>query len=106
MFMAENCLKLKKGSAPKIVERFQNRQGIETIEGFKEMMVTITKHNEDYDEVKILTLWETEAAFKDWLNSDVFKAAHQKVRSHQEDAESPILNNKVSKYEIAYKFVK
>lgn len=106
MFMAENCLKLKKGSAPKIVERFQNRQGIETIEGFKEMMVTITKHNEDYDEVKILTIWEAEDAFKNWLKSDVFKEAHQNVKDNNEDKESPILNNKVSTYSIAYKYVK
>lgn len=105
MFMAENCLKLKKGSSEKIAERFQKRQGIESINGFKDMLVTITNQTEDYDEVKILTIWETESAFKDWLNSDVFKEAHQNVKRSNEDEESPILNNKVSTYTIAYKYV-
>lgn len=37
MFMAENCLKIKKGKSESVVERFKNRQGIDTIEGFKDM---------------------------------------------------------------------
>lgn len=106
MFMAENCLKLKKGSSESIIDRFQKRQGIETINGFKDMMVTVTNKTEDYDEVKILTIWEDEDAFKNWLKSDVFKEAHQNVKDNNEDKESPILNNKVSTYSIAYKYVK
>lgn len=72
-FMAENKLKLDKGTAQDIIERFYTRHGIETLEGFKGMFVTNTKEQPDYDEVKILTLWESEQAFIDWLQSDVFK---------------------------------
>ncbi len=39
MFMAENRLQLQKGSAEETIERFYNRQGIETIEGFQQMFL-------------------------------------------------------------------
>ena len=51
-FMAENKLKLDKGTAQDIIERFYTRHGIETLEGFKGMFVTNTKEQPDYDEVK------------------------------------------------------
>lgn len=38
MFMAENRLQLQKGSAEETIERFYNRQGIETIEGFQQCL--------------------------------------------------------------------
>ena len=45
------------------------------------MFVTQTLEQEDFDEVKILTVWKSKQAFTDWLKSDVFKAAHKHVRS-------------------------
>lgn len=104
MFMAENYLQLKKGSAKETAARFNNRQGIENIKGFKDMIVTITNDTNDVDEVKILTIWESKDAFNNWLHSDEFKNAHKNVRQHSEDSESPILKNEVSTYEIAYKY--
>ncbi|MDT0698534.1 antibiotic biosynthesis monooxygenase [Staphylococcus chromogenes] len=104
MFMAENCLKIKKGKSESVVERFKNRQGIDTIEGFKDMLVTVTNETEDYDEVKILTIWQSKDAFKNWLHSDAFKEAHQKARNNKGNEESPIINNKVTTYTIAYKY--
>lgn len=47
--MAENKLKLDKGTAEKTIERFYMRQGIETIEGFKEMFVTKTNNLKEFD---------------------------------------------------------
>lgn len=85
MFMAENRLELKKGSAKETAERFNKRQGIENIKGFKDMMVTITNDTNDVDEVK---------------------NAHKNVRQHSEDSESPILKNEVITYEVAYKYKK
>lgn len=105
-FMAENKLKLDKGTAQGIIERFYTRHGIETLEGFKGMFVTNTKEQPDYDEVKILTLWESEQAFIDWLQSDVFKKAHKNVRHQSADASSPILENVVKKYDIGYQYFK
>ena len=52
MFMAENKLKLDKGTAEKTIERFYMRQGIETIEGFKEMFVTKTNNLKEFVNVK------------------------------------------------------
>ena len=40
MFMAENKLTLTKGTAQETMQRFHQRQGIETIDGFIEMYVT------------------------------------------------------------------
>ncbi|WP_061826613.1 antibiotic biosynthesis monooxygenase, partial [Staphylococcus aureus] len=61
---------------------------------------------EDFDEVKILTVWKSKQAFTDWLKSDVFKAAHKHVRSKNEDESSPIINNKVITYDIGYSYMK
>ncbi|MBU5271298.1 antibiotic biosynthesis monooxygenase [Staphylococcus caprae] len=105
-FMAENKLKLDKGTATGIIERFYTRHGIETLEGFKGMFVTKTQEQDDFDEVKILTLWESEQAFTDWLKSDVFRKAHKNVRHQSADATSPILENVVKKYDIGYKYFK
>lgn len=105
MFMAENKLKLKKGSAEQTTQRFYNRQGIQNIKGFVDMLVTITNKLNDIDEVKILTIWESQQAFEDWLNSNEFKEAHKNVRINNEDGNSPILESSVSTYSIAYKYL-
>lgn len=105
-FMAENKLQLVKGTAKETVERFYQRQGIETIDGFVGMFVTTTNETEDYDEVKILTLWDSEDAFKAWLKSDVFKNAHKNVRHKSQDEQSPILSNAVITYSIGYSYFK
>lgn len=97
MFMAENRLQLQKGSAEETIERFYNRQGIETIEGFQQMFVTKTLNTEDTDEVKILTIWESEDSFNNWLNSDVFKEAHKNVR-----LKVMTMDSKVQYYQIKY----
>lgn len=81
MFMAENKLTLQKGTAEATMKRFHRRQGIETIDGFIEMYVTQTNGLKEYDEVKILTVWQSEAAFREWLGSDVFKASHKMLGS-------------------------
>ncbi len=97
MFMAENRLQLQKGGAEETIERFYNRQGIETIEGFQQMFVTKTLNTEDTDEVKILTIWESEDSFNNWLNSDVFKEAHKNVRLKSDDD-----GQQVQYYQIKY----
>ncbi|HAR5347270.1 TPA: staphylobilin-forming heme oxygenase IsdI [Staphylococcus aureus] len=108
MFMAENRLQLQKGSAEETIERFYNRQGIETIEGFQQMFVTKTLNTKDTDEVKILTIWESEDSFNNWLNSDVFKEAHKNVRLKSDDdgQQSPILSNMILATTIKNKHIK
>lgn len=105
MFMAENKLKLKKGSAEQTTQRFYNRQGIQNIKGFIDMLVTITNKLSDIDEVKVLTIWESQQAFEDWLKSNEFQEAHKNVRTSKEDDNSPILENSVSTYSIVYKYI-
>lgn len=105
MYMAENKLKLNKGTAEETIKRFYVRQGIETIEGFKEMYVTQTNNTDKYDEVKVLTIWQSEQSFKNWLKSDVFKNAHKNVRNQSEDQQSPIQENTVTTYNIGYHYV-
>lgn len=104
MFMAENRLELVKGHADKVIERFYNRQGIESVDGFQQMFVTKTQGLEDKDEVKVITIWESEDSFKNWLQSDAFKNAHKNVRHRKTDEESPIISNNVFKYDVGYHF--
>ncbi len=61
------------------------------------MFVTKTLNTEDTDEVKILTIWESEDSFNNWLNSDVFKEAHKNVR-----LKVMTMDSKVQYYQIKY----
>ncbi|RCL45296.1 MAG: antibiotic biosynthesis monooxygenase [Candidatus Thioglobus sp.] len=56
--------------------RFEQRAGqIESQPGFKRMQ--ILKPHSDQAPYVVYTEWQSEAAFKQWLGSDDFKAAHQ-----------------------------
>lgn len=56
--------------------RFQKRAGqIEKQTGFKRMQI-LRPHSPDTPYV-VYTEWESEQAFKSWVGSDDFKAAHQ-----------------------------
>ena len=61
------------------------------------MFVTKTLNTEDTDEVKILTIWESEDSFNNWLNSDIFKEAHKNVR-----LKVMTMDSKVQYYQIKY----
>ena len=69
------------------------------------MFVTKTLNTKDTDEVKILTIWESEDSFNNWLNSDVFKKLIKcTFKSDDDGQQSPILSNKVFKYDIGYHY--
>ncbi|WP_460994077.1 antibiotic biosynthesis monooxygenase family protein, partial [Staphylococcus aureus] len=75
-------------------------------EGFDGRFVTQTVEQEDFDEVKNVTVWKSKQDVTDWLTSDVFNAEHKHVRSKKEDESSPMIKNKAITYDRGYSYMK
>ena len=76
MIAVINRLPVKEGMADEIVERFANGRGfVHEFPGFVSMEVL---RSEGADEVMVITRWRDRDAFNSWVNSDAFKAAHDR----------------------------
>ncbi|WP_456272452.1 antibiotic biosynthesis monooxygenase [Bacillus sp. AK031] len=105
MILVTNNIKIKKGKAYEVAERFKKRKGIEETPGFVKMQLLISTDQEEHDVLHVSTTWENEEAFKAWTQSNAFKEAHSKRNeegSSQEKGESPILGAYLTKSEIVY----
>jgi heme oxygenase (mycobilin-producing) len=81
-FAVMNNIPVTDEGRPLIEYRFKNRQGkIEKQPGFVAIRVLRPLSSNTY---VILTLWENQAAFKKWKESDSFQSAHKKTegKSH------------------------
>ncbi|ANE46930.1 antibiotic biosynthesis monooxygenase [Paenibacillus swuensis] len=76
MLMVTNTIQIRKGHGEAVAERFKNSKGVHLMPGFKRMELLLSKENEEYEELKVCTLWESHDAFEGWVNSDSFKQAH------------------------------
>lgn len=77
MYIVTNVSKIEKGEAYKLIDRFDKVGQVETMKGFLGLEVLSGEKIEDYDEVAVVTRWDSEEAFLGWMESDAFKAAHQ-----------------------------
>ncbi|KGX84413.1 antibiotic biosynthesis monooxygenase [Pontibacillus litoralis] len=100
MFIASNTLQIKKGFGDYIVRRFQKRQGIEEMPGFIELYVTSTRNLEKQDEVMVLTYWENETSFQNWLHSNQFKEAHNNKSPVNKNGERIVLSNQIGLHDV------
>ncbi|MBB6695005.1 antibiotic biosynthesis monooxygenase [Cohnella xylanilytica] len=75
MIVATNTIRVKSGHVDAVAERFMNPKGVQHAPGFVRMEL-LKSSEEDYDELKVCTTWESREAFEGWLNSDAFKQAH------------------------------
>ncbi|MFD2613911.1 antibiotic biosynthesis monooxygenase [Paenibacillus gansuensis] len=76
MLMVTNTIQIRKGHGEAVAERFKNPKGVHQMPGFVRMELLLSKENEEADELKVCTLWESDEAFQGWVNSDAFKQAH------------------------------
>ena len=87
---------MKKGYADQVVEKFEKRGEVLGFAGFLGIEIMVTEQNKDYEDVPILTRWESKDHFMNWVKSDVFKKVHTKENIRPDF----ILGNKVVKYEV------
>ncbi len=102
MIMVTNNIKIQKGKAHAVSERFKQRKGIEQTPGFVRMQLQISTDEEEHDVLRVCTTWESEEAFKAWTQSDSFREAHSKRNEQPSNAENPILGAYLTKAEIVY----
>lgn len=98
MYIVTNCVKIKKNEGKKLIDRFNKVGQVEMMEGFLGLEVLETQKLKDYDEVTIMTRWESEEHFQNWVKSDAFKEAHK----HEARGERPdfIIENRISYYTV------
>ncbi|WP_077706659.1 heme oxygenase [Virgibacillus dokdonensis] len=96
MYIVTNTTKIKKNQGHKLIERFNKVGHIESMQGFLGLEVLITDKLNDYDEVNIVTRWDSESSFKKWIKSDDFKKAH----THDGGKPEYIITNTISYYEV------
>ncbi len=104
MIMAVNTIKIKKGRADEVLARFAQPKAVHTYEGFVWMEVLKSLNEEEYDEIKVCTTWESEDAFQNWANSRATRKMHDEsptAKKQQED--SPMLGAKLTKFEVVHR---
>ncbi len=75
-FVVANRVFVKLQYSEEFEQRFQNRVGqIDKQPGF-ELMEILKPHSDDSPYV-VMTHWESEEAFQNWIGSEDFKLAHQ-----------------------------
>lgn len=99
MYTVSNRIKVKKGFAHKMAPAFTKPGALQEFKGFHKVDVCISTQFEDYDEMAVVTYWETLEDFYAWRDSDAFKQAHSK-REGEEHTESPVLGNQIVIAEI------
>ncbi|MEI5907422.1 antibiotic biosynthesis monooxygenase [Bacillus spongiae] len=109
MLMVTNNIKIKKGHAHEVAERFKQRKGIQESPGFIRMQLLISTESEEHDLLKVGTVWENEEAFTQWTQSDSFKKAHghgkrgeQKPQEEKSTQEKIMLGAYLTKEELVY----
>ncbi len=75
-YVVANRIFVKDAFSDEFEQRFKNRAGqIDKQDGFVRM--EILKPKSDGTPYVVLTHWQNEVAFKNWVGSDDFKVAHQ-----------------------------
>ncbi len=76
-FVSAFTVEVEPGNEQLFVERFQQRaQLVDKAKGFRGLFVL--QHIRHANKFIVLTLWEDEASFRAWVNSEEFRTAHGK----------------------------
>ncbi|UTR16927.1 heme oxygenase [Salipaludibacillus sp. LMS25] len=95
MIIVTNTSKIKKGNGHKLIERFNKVGKVEFMDGFLGLDVLLTENTQDYEEVAIMTRWESKNHFINWTTSDAFKKSHSK-----REVPDYILDNHISYHDV------
>ena len=80
MFVATNRIKIARGNGADLEERFGPRGGVEQQPGFGGFELWRLDHEGEHEEYLVVTHWESEDAFKQWIGSESFREAHANMR--------------------------
>ena len=84
MYVATNRINISKGNGADLETRFGPRGGVELEPGFKSFELWKlnfeAEHEADHEEYLVVTHWESENAFKQWIGSESFREAHANMR--------------------------
>ncbi|WP_042170740.1 heme oxygenase [Paenibacillus gorillae] len=95
MVIVTNVSKITKGNGEKLIERFNKVGKVEGMEGFLGLEVMLTENTKEYDEVSVVTRWESKENFQAWTRSEAFRESHQ----HRKTPDY-IIDNKIQFYEV------
>ena len=97
---AVNAIRVVKGRAQEVADRFAKPKSVHTFPGFVRMEVWMKENGEDHDELHICTTWEEEKFFKNWLKSRENGKAHGQSPDKPTKSEetSPILGAELSTF--------
>ncbi|MGG0643218.1 antibiotic biosynthesis monooxygenase [Sporosarcina gallistercoris] len=99
---AVNVIRVEKGRAQEVADRFAKPKSVHTFPGFLRMEVWMKENLEDHDELHICTTWEHEKYFKEWLKSRENDKSHgestQKQGTTGESEANMILGAELSTY--------
>ncbi len=74
-FVTAFSVEVEQGQEQAFIERFQKRARlIDKAKGYKGMFVL--QHTQAANKFLVVTLWEDEASFRAWVNSEEFRKAH------------------------------
>lgn len=97
MIVITNTILIKEGHGQAVAERFANAKGVQDMPGFVRMEVWLGKSKEtEAEELKVSTVWEDEASFKNWTQSESFRASHRGVGGSKD----VLLGSTLNQYEL------
>lgn len=103
MIKAVNTIRVKRGFAESIVDKFRELKGVKDAPGFQGMEVWKLENGSDHDEVKVCTTWASKEDFEAWTNSDAFKARHKHMKKDGEEdkkKEGPVLGAELTIFSV------
>lgn len=77
MFLAMNRFRIARGKEDAFVEHWRKRNSyLDEVPGFVEFHLLRGESNDDFTLFASHSVWESEAAFADWTQSEAFRKAH------------------------------
>lgn len=98
MIIVTNLSHITKGNGEKLIERFDRIGKVDSMEGFLGLEVLLTQNTADYDEVSVVTRWNSKDDFQAWTKSEAFRESH----SHRKTPDY-IISNKIIFQEVKIK---
>jgi len=98
MIIVTNVSQISKGEGEKLVERFDRVGKVEEMAGFLGLEVLLTQNLKEYDEVSIVTRWQSREDFNNWTKSEAFRESHSSRKTPEY-----ILSNKIMFQEVKVK---
>jgi heme-degrading monooxygenase HmoA len=84
MFIAMNRFRIARGSEEVFEELWRKREShLDGVPGFREFHLLRGPHDEEMTLFASHTVWDSEADFEAWTNSESFKKAHANARAPQ-----------------------